>query len=453
MNAEHPSHIWSAALGELQMQMTQATYDTWLRDSRLMKYEDNTFVVAVRNGYAKDWLEHRLQSPIKRTLARLSGQPVDIKFVVWTEDIKPPESTSLLNLPASKASPPTIAAPTVANLNPRYTFDNFVVGPNNRLAHAASVAVAENPADAYNPLFIYGGVGLGKTHLMNAIGNFIRANDPQANVLFITSETFTNELIDAIVKKKGTAELRNKMRNVDVLLVDDIQFLSKTVATQEEFFHTFNDLHTKGKQIIVSSDRSPKDLSAIEERLRSRFEWGLPVDVQKPDFETRVAILRRKADDEEIDTPTEVLEYIAERVESNIRELEGALTRVNAQSQLMGKPIALEMARETLSSLLSTREARKITAESIIQLVSSHFSVGEDEVVGKRRSREVALPRQVSMYMLRELTPLSTTAIGRVFKRDHSTVMHACDKIAGTMKTDIRFRKTVEELIEFAKRR
>jgi len=427
---------WEKAMNMFKNDLNPTSFATWFETLRLNAVRQDAIIIEADNSMIVNNLRQRYLTIMSNVFGATFGRVYDIEIYTREElerQVKEISSTML---------------------NPRYTFDNFVVGASNSFAHAAALAVAEQPRGAaYNPLFIYGGVGLGKTHLMNAIGNFIRANDPQANVLFITSETFTNELIDAIVKKKGTAELRNKMRNVDVLLVDDIQFLSKTVATQEEFFHTFNDLHTKGKQIIVSSDRSPKDLSAIEERLRSRFEWGLPVDVQKPDFETRVAILRRKADDEEIDTPTDVLEYIAERVESNIRELEGALTRVNAQSQLMGKPIALEMARETLSSLLSTREARKITAESIIQLVSSHFSVGEDEVVGKRRSREVALPRQVSMYMLRELTPLSTTAIGRVFKRDHSTVMHACDKIAGTMKTDIRFRKTVEDLIEFAKRR
>jgi len=426
---------WEKAMNMFKNDLNPTSFATWFETLRLNAVRQDAIIIEADNSMIVNNLRQRYLTIMSNVFGATFGRVYDIEIYTREElerQVKEISSTML---------------------NPRYTFDNFVVGASNSFAHAAALAVAEQPGDAYNPLFIYGGVGLGKTHLMNAIGNFIHADDPQKNVLFITSETFTNELIDAIVKKKGTAELRNKMRNVDVLLVDDIQFLSKSTTTQEEFFHTFNELHTKGKQIILSSDRPPKDISAIEDRMRSRFEWGLTVDIQKPDFDTRVAILRKKSDEENIDTPIEVLQYIAERVESNIRELEGALIRVNAQSQLMKKPIALEMARETLSSLLSTREARKITAEAVIQLVSSHFCVGEEEVTGKRRSREVALPRQVSMYMLRALTPMSTTAIGRVFKRDHSTVMHACDKIAGTMKTDIKFRKTVEELLEFAKRR
>ncbi|NLF26481.1 MAG: chromosomal replication initiator protein DnaA [Clostridiales bacterium] len=426
---------WDKAMNMFKNDLNPTSFATWFETLRLNAVRQDALIIEADNSMIVNNLRQRYVTIMSNVFGATFGRVYDIEIYTREElerQVREISSTML---------------------NPRYTFDNFVVGASNSFAHAAALAVAEQPGDAYNPLFIYGGVGLGKTHLMNAIGNFIHADDPQKNVLFITSETFTNELIDAIVKKKGTAELRNKMRNVDVLLVDDIQFLSKSTTTQEEFFHTFNELHTKGKQIILSSDRPPKDISAIEDRMRSRFEWGLTVDIQKPDFDTRVAILRKKSDEENIDTPIEVLQYIAERVESNIRELEGALIRVNAQSQLMKKPIALEMARETLSSLLSTREARKITAEAVIQLVSSHFCVGEEEVTGKRRSREVALPRQVSMYMLRALTPMSTTAIGRVFKRDHSTVMHACDKIAGTMKTDIKFRKTVEELLEFAKRR
>ena len=407
-------------------------FKAWFSRLKLFTVTEEAIVIEAENSMVVEQLRARYFQTLSNVLGATFGRTYDIK-ILTAEEIK--------NQYREMES---------AMLDPHYTFENFVVGSSNSFAHAAALAVADDPSGAYNPLFIYGGVGLGKTHLMNAIGNYVQKNDPRKNVLFITSETFTNELIDAIVKKKGTAQLRAKMRNVDVLLVDDIQFLSKTVSTQEEFFHTFNHLYAGGKQIILSSDRTPKDIPTIEERLRSRFEWGLTVDIQRPDFETRVAILQKKCSDEDIDTPTEVLEYIAERVESNIRELEGMLVRVNAQAQLMGKPITLEMAQETLAALLSSREPRKITPDSIIQTVSSHYSVSNEDVTGKRRSRDIALPRQVSMYLIRELTPLSTTAIGRVFSgRDHSTVMHSCDKIAEMMRKDISFRKTVDELKQF----
>ena len=420
------------AIAMFKADMNELFFNAWFSRLKLFTVTQDAIVIKAENVMVVEQLRSRYFQRLSNVLGATFGRTYDIEILT-------PEEIKLQYREMENTM-----------LNPRYTFENFVVGGSNSFAHAAALAVADDPSGAYNPLFIYGGVGLGKTHLMNAIGNYIQKNDPRKNVLFITSETFTNELIDAIVKKKGTAQLRAKMRNVDVLLVDDIQFLSKTVATQEEFFHTFNHLHTGGKQIIISSDRPPKDIPTIEERLRSRFEWGLTVDIQRPDFETRVAILQKKCAEEEIDTPQEVLEYIAERVESNIRELEGMLVRVNAQAQLMGKPITLDMAMETLSALLSNREPRKITPDSIIQTVSSHYSVSGEDVTGKRRSRDIALPRQVSMYLIRELTPLSTTAIGRVFSgRDHSTVMHSCEKVAEMMRKDIAFRKTVDELKQF----
>ena len=420
------------AIAMFKADMNELFFNAWFSRLKLFTVTQDAIVIEAENVMVVEQLRSRYFQRLSNVLGATFGRTYDIEILT-------PEEIKLQYREMENTM-----------LNPRYTFENFVVGGSNSFAHAAALAVADDPSGAYNPLFIYGGVGLGKTHLMNAIGNYIQKNDPRKNVLFITSETFTNELIDAIVKKKGTAQLRAKMRNVDVLLVDDIQFLSKTVATQEEFFHTFNHLHTGGKQIIISSDHPPKDIPTIEERLRSRFEWGLTVDIQRPDFETRVAILQKKCAEEEIDTPQEVLEYIAERVESNIRELEGMLVRVNAQAQLMGKPITLEMAREALAALLSGREPRKITPDSIIQTVSDHYSVSGEEVTGKRRSRDIALPRQVSMYLIRELTPLSTTAIGRVFSgRDHTTVMHSCEKVAEMMRKDIAFRKTVEELKQF----
>lgn len=339
-----------------------------------------------------------------------------------------------------------------STLNIKYTFENFIVGPSNQFAFAASLAVAENPGDTYNPLFIYGGVGLGKTHLMNAIGNFLSGEKPGLNVLLMTSEAMTNELIEGIAKKK-TSELRSKLRNVDVLMVDDVQFLSRTKATQEEFFHTFNKLYDEKKQIIIASDRPPKELPEIEERLRSRFEWGLTVDIQKPDFETRMSILKEKAAEENIDIPYDVMEYIAHNVNSNIRELEGCLTSLDAHARLMNAKIDLDMARTALSGRIGAQAGQPLTAETIIEAVARHYGIVPGEITGKKRSREIALPRQVAMYVCREMTGMSTTSIGQAFGgRDHTTVMHGCDKIAEAMKADFAFKKRVEEIISIIER-
>jgi len=346
MNADQ---VWPAALGELQLQMTQATFDTWLRDSRMVKYEDGVLVIGVKSGYAKDWLEARLLPTIKRTLARLTGQNVEIRFIVCGEETRQKEPVTLLALPAATE---TDSSSSAANLNPRYVFDNFVVGPGNRLAHAASMAVAESPAASYNPLFVYGGVGLGKTHLLHAIGHACLAQG--LRVLYVTSEEFTNDLIEAI-RSQTTESFREKYRTADVLLVDDIQFIAGKEATQEEFFHTFNTLHSTGRQIVISSDRPPKALVTLEERLCSRFEWGLIADIQPPDLETRIAILRTKAADCGVSVPDEILTLIANRIQSNIRELEGALNRVVALSRLTNQPLTAEVAETALSNLLPQR--------------------------------------------------------------------------------------------------
>ena len=432
---------WNAALKLIEQEISSSIgFETWILPIVPVGIDGSRFLLQVSDNVCKEILEKRHLTLIRSALKNVTGINYDI--VILTEGEKTPVHTTA---EVKKEESGDVAR----NLNPKYVFSSFVVGNSNRMAHAASLAVAESPAKAYNPLFLYGNSGLGKTHLMHSIAHFILDKNPAAKVLYVTSETFTNELILSIQNNKNE-EFRNKYRNIDVLLIDDIQFISKKEGTQEEFFHTFNALYESNKQIIISSDRPPKDIPTIEERLRSRFEWGLTVDIQRPDFETRVAILQKKCAEEEIDTPQEVLEYIAERVESNIRELEGMLVRVNAQAQLMGKPITLDMAMETLSALLSNREPRKITPDSIIQTVSSHYSVSGEDVTGKRRSRDIALPRQVSMYLIRELTPLSTTAIGRVFSgRDHSTVMHSCEKVAEMMRKDIAFRKTVDELKQF----
>jgi len=450
MNA---ARIWSAALGELQLQMTQATFETWLRDSKLVKYEEGTFVVAVKNGYAKDWLEHRLLAVIKRTLARLADHTVDVKFVVSAEETKPVlNDAPLLKVSGSSAqddaSRPDQSISRASRscvyrkLNPRYTFDGFVVGPGNRLAHAASMAVVESPAGAYNPLFIYGGVGLGKTHLLHAIGHGCR--DGGLNVLYVSSETFTNDLIDAI-RSHTTDTFREKYRTSDVLLVDDIQFIAGKERTQEEFFHTFNALHGSDKQIVLSSDRAPKSLSTLERRLCSRFEWGLIADVQAPDLETRIAILRSKADFWDIEISDTILSTIASRIQSNIRELEGALNQVVAMARLTHEPLTPQMAEMALGSLLPRR--RDLGADEIIDRVARHFGLDVSEVKGRSRKRDIARPRQVAMYLLREETDASLPQIGELLDgRDHSTILYGCERVAELLEEDLDFRREVTTL-------
>ena len=430
-------HVWSAALGELQLQMTQATFDTWLRDSRLLKQEDGTFVIGVKNGYAKDWLEHRLLATIKRTLARLTGRTVAVQFVVWSEETERREDVSLLT-----PSPPTAqmaAAPPPANLNPRYTFDSFVVGPGNRLAQAASMAVAETPASAYNPLFLYGRVGLGKTHLLHAIGHVCQAQG--LRVLYVSSETFTNDLIEAI-RSHTTDTFREKYRTADVLLVDDIQFIAGKESTQEEFFHTFNALHGTGKQIAMSSDRAPKALSTLEERLCSRFEWGLIADIQPPDLETRIAILRTKAATSGVAVPDDILNVIASRIQSNIRELEGALNRVAALSSLTHQPLTEQVAETALSNLLPQRS--KLTTDQIIEAVAHHFGVEIAALQGRSRSQAIARPRQIAMYLIRKETGASLPQIGaELGGRDHTTILYGCERIADLIEEDANLRREV----------
>ena len=430
-------HVWSAALGELQLQMTQATFDTWLRDSRLLKQEDGTFVIGVKNGYAKDWLEHRLLATIKRTLARLTGRTVAVQFVVWSEETERREDVSLLTPP-----PPTAqmaAAPPPANLNPRYTFDSFVVGPGNRLAQAASMAVAETPASAYNPLFLYGRVGLGKTHLLHAIGHVCQAQG--LRVLYVSSETFTNDLIEAI-RSHTTDTFREKYRTADVLLVDDIQFIAGKESTQEEFFHTFNALHGTGKQIAMSSDRAPKALSTLEERLCSRFEWGLIADIQPPDLETRIAILRTKAATSGVAVPDDILNVIASRIQSNIRELEGALNRVAALSSLTHQPLTEQLAETALSNLLPQRS--KLTTDQIIEAVAHHFGVEIAALQGRSRSQAIARPRQIAMYLIRKETGASLPQIGaELGGRDHTTILYGCERIADLIEEDANLRREV----------
>jgi chromosomal replication initiator protein len=426
MNAEQ---TWQAALGQLQMEMPRATFDTWVRDAELLTCEDGAFVIGVQNAYARDWLEDRLLSTVKRVLTGIVGRTVEVRFTVWQGDSADEEP-----------GPALPAAPTAhSQLNPRYTFENFVVGSGNRLAHAAAQAVAENPARSYNPLFVYGGVGLGKTHLLHAVGNAAAATG--LHILYVTSEEFTNDLINAI-RNHTTDAFRERYRRIDVLLIDDIQFIAGKESTQEEFFHTFNALHGQDKQLVISSDRPPKALVTLEERLRSRFEWGLSADIQPPDFETRVAILRSKAERAGRVVEPEYLEMIARRVQSNIRELEGALTRVLAFSDLSGTPLSPELVEATLSDLMPRGSA--LTPDRIIAAVAQHFGIDEDRLLSRERSQLVALPRQVAMYLIREETDASLPQIGDALGgRDHTTVMYGCGKIADRLETDDALRRQV----------
>ena len=429
---------WQAALGQLQMEMPKASFDTWVKGTEFLSYEDGLFVIGVPNTYARDWLEGRLTSTATRMLTGIMNRTVSVRFVVWQNGNGSVEVEEQIE---EKTSP--LFQSFQSKMNSRYTFENFVVGASNRLAHAASVAVAERPAQAYNPLFLYGGVGLGKTHLLYAIGNACEKRGLQ--VLYVSSEEFTNDLINAI-RTHTTQAFREKYRRIDVLLIDDIQFIAGKESTQEEFFHTFNTLHGQDKQIVISSDRPPKALVTLEERLRSRFEWGLTADLQPPDFETRVAILRSKAERAGYRLPEDLLETIARRVQSNIRELEGALTRIVAFSDLSGLPLTPQLVDSALADLLPRRN--EVRPEDVVRAVADVFGVTVDEIMGRDRSREVALPRQVAMYLLRSEN-ISLPQIGEALGgRDHTTVMYACEKVADLLERNDRLRRQVIEVRE-----
>jgi len=429
---------WQAALGQLQMEMSKASYDTWVRSAELLSYDDSLFTVGVPNAFARDWLDTRLTATVTQILTSLMESTQTVKFVVWHRDYETASDAAPVEEPLSSSF---TSAPS-ACLNSRYTFDNFVVGPANRLAHAASQAVAENPARAYNPLFIYSSVGLGKTHLLHAIGNVARARG--SNVLYVSAEAFTNDLINAIRTHTNQA-FRDRYRLVDVLLIDDIQFIAGKESTQEELFHTFNALHAQEKQIVLSSDRPPKAMVTLEERLRSRFEWGLIADIQPADLETRIAILRTKAERTGRSVPSDILEAIARQFESNIRELEGALTRVLAYSDLRGQPLTMDLLDVALTDLLPQRST--LEPRQVILAVANAFGITSDKLTSRDRSREVALPRQVAMYLMREEANTSLPQIGAAIGgRDHTTVMYACEKVADLLESDDQFRRRVVQI-------
>lgn len=438
MNA---NQAWQATLGQLQMEMPKASYDTWVSGTKFITHEDNIFTIGVQNTYVRDWLETRLTSTITRLLSGIMNTPQNVQFVLQSK-----EETSIGNynfdaIPHNSSSS-TKDLQYKSPLNMRYTFDNFVVGPNNRLAHAASMAVAENPARAYNPLFLYGGVGLGKTHLLQAIGNMTWGKD--LNVLYVSSEEFTNDLINSI-RSHNTESFRQRYRKIDVLLVDDIQFIAGKESTQEEFFHTFNTLHSQNKQIVISSDRPPKALVTLEKRLRSRFEWGLTADIQPPELETRIAILRTKAEHAGRDVSIGILESIARQIHSNIRELEGALTRVLAYSDLCGKSLTSELTSIALVDFLPNNE--QVEPDQIVSTVAKAFGITKEQLFGRGRTRKIALPRQIAMYLMREEANASLPQIGETLGgRDHTTVMYACAKVADLIERDDLLRRQVFQI-------
>lgn len=424
--------LWATALPVLAEEVATASYTGFIEVLHPVSVKDGKIILEAPSEFVRTTLSERYASTVRAALKSSSGKEWGVQFIIPSErELYAQTTGELANI----------------SLNPKYTFDSFVIGSSNRFAHAAANAVAKNPGRSYNPLFIYGGVGLGKTHLMHAIGNEISNQAPTTRILYITSEKFTNELIAAI-RNDRNEEFRARYRNVDVLMVDDIQFISNKEGTQEEFFHTFNALYDAQKQIVISSDKQPKELPTLEERLRSRFEWGLIADIQPPDHETRVAILQKKAILENLEISESVLHYIASKVESNIRELEGTLTRVIAYSDLTGQPITIESASEALKDFFPRTKKRTVDAHLIAQVVADYYSITIGELSAKKRNREVALPRQVAMYLVRTLTDMSLPKIGDVFGgRDHTTVMHACDKILGDMKADPSFKTSIEDLI------
>jgi len=436
----NPQRLWQAALGELELKMARATFDTWLRDTHCIGVENqDTLIVGVKNGYAIEWLENRLYTVIQRTLQRITEKELQVRFVVW--DAKRGQEQAVEALFQAEEALPEKALVN-PGLNPDYTFASFVVGPSNRLAQAASEAVAEAPSTAYNPLFIHGGVGLGKTHLLHAIGHIAYRQGMQ--VLYVSSETFTNDLIEAI-RTHTNEQFREKYRNADVLLVDDIQFIAGKESTQEEFFHTFNALRDKGRQIVMTSDRTPKAMVTLEERLRSRFEWGLIVDIQSPDYETRMAILQSKAERLGVAVPNELLSYIATNIESNIRELEGALNRVLAMTRLTGLPLTKAVAEKALIDLLPNRP--EIAADDILRAVAGFYGISRDDLRSSNRSQRIAQPRQIAMYLLREETDASLPQIGaELGGRDHTTVLYGCERVRARLEHDDQLKRELMSL-------
>lgn len=457
--SDNSNAIWNQALGLLKDNINQQTYQTWLEPIRFIEINEESIVLGVPNKFFKNWVAEHYSDVIISSLENICNKKVSLEFVIMPEDSGAQKESGQKEDKAAKGKVAGVAPEEPkkhifpfffkkplpgegSRLNPKYTFDSFVVGSSNRFAHAAALAISESPAKTYNPLFIYGKVGLGKTHLMQAIGHHVLKARPNMKFIYISSEKFTNQLINAI-QNRTTLKFRQMYRNVDLLLIDDIHFIAGKESTQEEFFHTFNTLYDAHKQIVVSSDRSPKDIPALEERLVSRFEWGLVTDIQPPDVETRIAILRKKAEREGVDAPDDVTYFIAEKIRSNIRELEGALIRVAAYAKLVSREVSLDLVKEVLKDVLRESE-KKITIDLIQQRVARYFDVRVSAMRNKRRTRAIAYPRQIAMYLSRDLTDSSLPEIGEQFGgRDHTTVLHAYEKV----RKDIEGKSGIREIV------
>lgn len=427
-------------------QLSDVSFNTWLKSLTVHKVEGDTVTIIVPTGQIGiNYIANKYLLPLKVAISETAGEDYEIALIL-PDDVPPdtvdnPVSSAAVNESTEKA-----------NLNPKYTFDTFVVGSNNKLAHAASVAVAESPGEVYNPLFIYGGVGLGKTHLMHSIAHFVLQKRPQSKVLYVTSEYFTNELIESIRNGNNStmSKFREKYRNIDVLLIDDIQFIIGKESTQEEFFHTFNALHGAKKQIIISSDKPPKDMEILEDRLRSRFEWGLIVDISSPDFETRMAILRKKEELDGYQIDDQVIEYIAQNVKSNIRELEGSLNKIMAYANLENREINLALAEKVLKDIISPNQKRTVTPELIINIVAEHFDLTPSDLTGNKRSSKIAFPRQIVMYLCRQMTETTLKIIGdSLGGRDHTTIMSGINKI----EREVEENDDTREIIDILKKK
>lgn len=447
---------WEEILEYLKIEhaISDVSFRTWIKPLKIYSIDEESGTITIlindeKIGNSKPFISNKFKVPLEVSIEEITGIKSTLNFILKSETT---------NLPTKKVIPSTTLRKKMESskypfLNPRYTFDTFVVGSNNTFAHAACLAVAESPAKVYNPLFIYGGAGLGKTHLMHSIAHFILERNSETKVLYVTSETFTNELIDAIRNKNDNsasiAEFRKKYRQIDVLLIDDIQFIIGKESTQEEFFHTFNALHECKKQIIISSDKPPKDIETLEERLRSRFEWGLTVDIQSPDYETRMAILKKKEELDGLNIDNEVMQYIATNIKSNIRELEGALTKIVAASRLQNKEISVKLATEALKDLISPNSKKDITIDSIINIVADHYNITSTEIYSTRKNRDIAYPRQICMYLCRKLTEISLSDIGREMgNRDHTTVLHGINKVETDLRKDKALQNTIGILIK-----
>ena len=439
--------IWHSVLTEMEKTLSKPSFETWLKTTKLVALQDDTMIVEVPNEFTRDWLKNHYRKPLTNALEKISDSQYYIHFVTPQNIVPKKEYFSPADpvIQKTENNADEALSLTCKWLNPKYTFSSFVIGNGNRLAHAASLAVAEAPSKAYNPLFIYGGVGLGKTHLMHAVGHYVVSHNTSGKVHYLSSEKFTNQFINAIRDNK-TEEFRNKYRNVDVLLIDDIQFLAGKEQTQEEFFHTFNALHESSKQIVISSDRPPKEIPTLEDRLRSRFEWGLITDIQAPDLETRIAILRKKSSQERIMLTDDILLFIAQKIKNNIRELEGALIRIIAFASLEDRKINLSLAEEALKDFL-TPQQKNLDSEKIIAVTASYFKITTKDIKSKRRTQNISLPRQIAMYLCRELTDLSLPKIGDEFGgKDHTTVIHAHRKISSHLTKDNTLLRQVNEI-------